>query len=1100
MKTVFQPYESHLQYLLQWMCDYNLYGCGYINCGKVKFRAPIPDCEEIDGTVHLWHNQSILPQMISEEGSFQRQSHCSLEVDICVQDILNRRDVEPRPIHHDFTEVTHPLASDVKLVPSMAGLWDDEARRRRAANPDADLGSSPFPQDALVSMSAEPRSSQKSGWIHEEEYMEKVDALIVDEKAKIDGREISFNSFAQRDPVEEISRSVFDSVEDFYPSNIGQKQMQSHEWYQTSSESAEGLDRADVEVDEVNIFSMEEDAQYGSDEELAEELDLLSQRNREDQPKKPKEGDAAIPNSDQYRSPTDGCINWTTTSTNTFDSNRPADSDGLAQLGVRDVNDFSHIDEDDFDILPEHASDIASARKAAMRSMRESVAISPNKRKKIFHIESSTYFSEVAVARVAENMEEKVQSFTQQVEFNNGSGTVRAGKSSISSTTPPSLLPNQQHPSRLTGMLKSTSANSASYSRTLPFPVVKDPSDPETIQRLSQRSDSTQKSLKVLTDEGISSDSLGIGTKSQLSSEPNSNATASSSMRETNVQNKLLVVAKNIHSYFSIPANAHFFLFKSTPPDSASILSTIEDFGLPQVIYRDPYYSNESDVPDRPREYAGREFKLESDTAIYLPEFDAMGSFNPAIEKTRSRFDKAREEKAFQYKKRACRLRGWEISEAPPCRGEVDEWLERGGLPAETSEVGINMEYSGKRDLSQIEGPTQKNRHGFKYSQKQETTSVRHETQYMSIMSLEIHVNTRGKLAPNPEEDEVSCIFWCLQSDQEGLESDEGAHMGIIVLSSEGDLAKKISKQVVVRVEEESTELDLINRVVDIVRMYDPDILAGYEVHRGSWGYLMERAGHKYDYNLSEELSRTISQSNSRFKLDITGWGLSHGQAIAVTGRHMLNIWRMIQSELHLLQYTMENVAFHLLHRRIPHYSHRDLTAWYKSGKGRDLKKCIDYYISRVQLNLEILDRNELIPRTSEQARILGVDFFSVISRGSQFKVESIMFRIAKPENFILPSPSKKQVGGQNALECLPLVMEPQSAFYTSPVLVLDFQSLYPSIMIAHNYCYSTYLGRVVSWRGQEKMGFTDYNREPGLLELFKGRINSKLHYGLFYV
>jgi DNA polymerase zeta len=46
----------------------------------------------------------------------------------------------------------------------------------------------------------------------------------------------------------------------------------------------------------------------------------------------------------------------------------------------------------------------------------------------------------------------------------------------------------------------------------------------------------------------------------------------------------------------------------------------------------------------------------------------------------------------------------------------------------------------------------------------------------------------------------------------------------------------------------------------------------------------------------------------------------------------------------------------------------------------------------------------------SEFARVFGVDFASVMSRGSQFKVESFMFRIAKPESFVLISPSREAV------------------------------------------------------------------------------------------
>jgi DNA polymerase zeta len=407
-----------------------------------------------------------------------------------------------------------------------------------------------------------------------------------------------------------------------------------------------------------------------------------------------------------------------------------------------------------------------------------------------------------------------------------------------------------------------------------------------------------------------------------------------------------------------------------------------------------------------------------------------------------------------------------------------------------------------KGKLSQIDGPTQKNMHGFKYTQPKKTANIMREANYMSTMSLEVHVNTRGNFVPNPEEDEVQCVFWCLQADDSELENNcetAGSHLGIVVLSEDGVAAARIAKQSGLDVVSEDSELDLMIRMVEIVRNHDPDILTGYEVHGGSWGYLIERARLKYDYNLCDEFSRMKAQSHGRFGKDNDKWGFNNTSTIRVTGRHMINIWRAMRAELNLLQYTMENVAFHLLHRRIPHFTWADLTNWYTNDKPRDFAKLISHYTSRVQLDLGLLEQNELIARTSEQARLLGVDFFSVFSRGSQYKVESLMFRIAKPENFMLVSPSRKQIGGQNALECLPLVMEPQSAFYNSPLLVLDFQSLYPSVMIAYNYCYSTFLGRVVNWRGTNKMGFTEYKRQQRLLELLKDHVNISPN-GMMYV
>ena len=60
--------------------------------------------------------------------------------------------------------------------------------------------------------------------------------------------------------------------------------------------------------------------------------------------------------------------------------------------------------------------------------------------------------------------------------------------------------------------------------------------------------------------------------------------------------------------------------------------------------------------------------------------------------------------------------------------------------------------------------------------------------------------------------------------------------------------------------------------------------------------------------------------------------------------------------------------------------------------------------------------------------------------------------------------------------------MEPESAFYM-PLVVLDFQSLYPSIMIAYNYCYSTFLGRAALFQGRNKLGVTELDAPYSLLE-----------------
>lgn len=1011
LKQAIQPYESHMQYLAQWMCDYNLYGCGYIDCKKAMFRGPLPEYLELNSLAHRWHDRSVDEEWISNPDLLPKQSHCSLEVDVRVEDILNRLEIHERPLHHDFVERSIESRPEDKFVASMAGLWRDETKRRKRRMGIKDPSSSPFPPEVLVSMSVDSRNPQSGGWIHEDEYRGTIKELIEAERQGSRTRNVGFDDFVQPARLEDQVQSALDSVEDLFSSKfLPEDALSSNATIKTAT-SDDALNAQEL-VDEGNI-SLNDMDDIESDEEIAKEIAL---------------------------SQLQSCLN-------------------------ENMNgNLNHQQENHFATSPR-----------------------PLKKRRMTSSNVANEMKKSPLKRVAfQSPPDKVGSFGQSLP-----------------SSQDRILQKSSFEQLSQGSIKAHGSGAPS---TMSFPAVKNPNDPETVLRLSQRTEFSNSQKEPNSAENY--DSFGSGPRNPwMAAIPSFSNNSGQSLSLSYTSSRVRKLASNLHS---ARERQYTLLLARLPPSAEEVESSMLEHGLPPVIYQGAYYSDERDVPDRPREYAGREFKLESNTVPFLPIFDPTGnSLASCGQKLPCAADKTKKDLPERRRRGQCSLKNWQFAALPPSYAEVDSWLVKetaerlledrcdrlipNAIQKGLAETGVSI-----APQSQIDGPTQKNKHGFKFFQKARSTSVLHETQYMSIMSLEVHANSRGSLAPDPAEDALAAVFWCIKADDDAQGGDR-LKQGIIVLSGEEGIAAQVSKQTSVTVEHEMDELDLINRMVDIVREYDPDVLTGYEVHNGSWGYLIERARLKYEYDLCDEFSRMKSQSHGRFGKDADRWGFTRTSTIRVTGRHMINIWRAMRGELNLLQYTLENVAFHLLHKRVPHYSFADLTRWFQGDKSRDLSKVLTYFLTRIQLNLQILEANEIIPRTSEQARLLGVDFFSVFSRGSQFKVESLMFRIAKPENFILVSPSRKQVGQQNALECLPLVMEPQSAFYNSPLLVLDFQSLYPSIMIAYNYCYSTFLGRVVTWRGQNKMGFTDFQREPGLLELVKDHINIAPN-GIMYV
>ncbi|XP_060525444.1 DNA polymerase zeta catalytic subunit isoform X2 [Cylas formicarius] len=380
-----------------------------------------------------------------------------------------------------------------------------------------------------------------------------------------------------------------------------------------------------------------------------------------------------------------------------------------------------------------------------------------------------------------------------------------------------------------------------------------------------------------------------------------------------------------------------------------------------------------------------------------------------------------------------------------------------------TPNLRKSVVYSQDRDRSDvIEGVTQSSYTLQKSVENLQAVRTVVQYQFLTTVVVELHIRTRDKLNPDPEYDPICGIFYSFANDAPRDSSRILRKTGVFVINSLPNDIHNISPSILNGTSRDydtayaDSEESLLHNFLNFIVHLDPDILAGYEVHMLSWGYLIDRARF-LNISILQSLGRSQVNRFTRFKKSDDNYELE----TAVTGRIVLDIWRLMRHEVALQSYTFESIVYAILRRRVPKYLFQDLTQWWDYPTNLHRHRVIEYYFVRVNSVLDLFEKLDFINRTSELARLFGILFYEVLSRGSQFRVESMMLRLAKPLNYIPVSPTVMQRARMKAPEYIPLVMEPESKMYNDPVIVLDFQSLYPSIIIAYNYCFTTCMGRV---------------------------------------
>ena len=310
-------------------------------------------------------------------------------------------------------------------------------------------------------------------------------------------------------------------------------------------------------------------------------------------------------------------------------------------------------------------------------------------------------------------------------------------------------------------------------------------------------------------------------------------------------------------------------------------------------------------------------------------------------------------------------------------------------------------------------------------------------------------------------------------------------------------------------------EIELLRKFIDCIKLYDPDIICGYEPESLSIGYIIKRGeflgipmfkllnrlnNTRVNNLFSEEYIRKKvipdnkrnsvnydkAKEDPRFYEDykkLKKFQMKFNNLVKIKGRIIIDVWRKICNEIKTNDYSLENVIFKALNIRESKIDYFTLKSMISAKQINKILFVLNYYLKRTKYNLLLLNKYDIVNRCTQFVKMYGIDFESNLTRGSQYKVEGVLSHLAKSKNVVLLSASKDQLIEQSPPRFTPMVMEPPKNIFYNPVIVLDFQSLYPSIMMAYNLCYSTCLGRLLKEDETDinsplkKMGVTIYNK-----------------------
>ena len=272
------------------------------------------------------------------------------------------------------------------------------------------------------------------------------------------------------------------------------------------------------------------------------------------------------------------------------------------------------------------------------------------------------------------------------------------------------------------------------------------------------------------------------------------------------------------------------------------------------------------------------------------------------------------------------------------------------------------------------------------------------------------------------------------------------------------------------------TEREMLLAFQKYINDKDVDILTGWNIFGFDLEYLYKRAamvGCGLDFYKLGKLHESECHLITK-KLSSNALGDNFLKLLPMSGRFIFDMFHEVKKGYKLDSYKLNEVSKLYLGDQKIDMAPKEMFARYLEGDPVKLGQVAEYCIKDTLLPHRLIKKLCTLLNLLEMAKATWVPIAFLVERGQQIKVFSQLSKKARELGYMVPTikygaiPEEPYEGAT--------VLEAQKGAYYTPITALDFEALYPSIMMAHNLCYSTYV-----------MNEKDYGNVPGVeYETFK--------------